>query len=77
MPSSDFQNRYGHCPTVKISGHTNAVFPYMEMPLDYILPELLKNAVRATIESHPNQRGTGLPPVHVILASNAKEFIIK
>jgi hypothetical protein len=25
------------------------VFPYIEMPLDYILPELLKNSVRATI----------------------------
>ena len=30
-------------------GHTGAQFPYIEMPLDYILPELLKNAVRATI----------------------------
>ncbi len=25
------------------------MFPYIEMPLDYILPELLKNSVRATI----------------------------
>ncbi len=37
-------------------GHVSARFPYIEMPLDYILPELLKNAVRATIEAHPGSR---------------------
>ena len=69
--------RYGHCPPIKISGHTGAHFPYIEMPLDYILPELLKNAVRATIENNNNVRGPNLPTVHVILASNHEDFIIK
>jgi len=32
--------KYGHCPTFRISGHTHASFPYIEMPLDYILPEV-------------------------------------
>lgn len=39
-------HRYGKAPPFKINGHVNAVFPYIETPLDYILPELLKNAVR-------------------------------
>ena len=56
----------------RISGHTHASFPYIEMPLDYILPELLKNAARATIESNPNLRGTSLPPVSIVLASNSQ-----
>ena len=43
------EDNYGHSPEIRISGHVNAKFPYIEMPLDYILPELLKNAVRATI----------------------------
>ena len=37
----------------RISGHTQATFPYIEMPLDYILPEIIKNAARATIENNP------------------------
>ena len=56
----------------RISGHTHANFPYIEMPLDYILPELLKNAARATIESNPNLRGASLPPVSIVLASNSQ-----
>ena len=42
------------------------------MPLDYILPELLKNAARATIENNPNLRGASLPPVSIVLASNSQ-----
>jgi len=71
------EDKYGHAPPIKISGHTSAVFPYIELPLDYILPELLKNAVRATVESHPNLRGKSLPSVHVTIASNKTDFIIK
>eukprot|EP00090_Calanus_glacialis_P029236 TRINITY_DN4692_c0_g1_i1.p1 TRINITY_DN4692_c0_g1~~TRINITY_DN4692_c0_g1_i1.p1 ORF type:complete len:453 (-),score=153.19 TRINITY_DN4692_c0_g1_i1:116-1474(-) len=71
------EDKYGHCPSIKISGHTGVHFPYIEMPLDYILPELLKNAVRATIEQNSNLRGASLPPVHVVLASNKEDFIVK
>ena len=71
------EDRYGHCPEIRISGHVNAKFPYIEMPLDYILPELLKNAVRATIEAHQSLRGKNLPPVYVTLANNPVDFIIK
>ena len=71
------EDKYGHCPPIKISGHTGGHFPYIEMPLDYILPELLKNAVRATIENNSHVRGPSLPTVHVILASNTEDFIIK
>merc|ERR1719361_67255 len=71
------EDKYGHCPPIKISGHTGVHFPYIEMPLDYILPELLKNAVRATIENNSHVRGPSLPTLHVILASNTEDFIIK
>ncbi len=47
------------------------------MPLDYILPELLKNACRATIESHPGVNENALPPVNVAIANNDIDFIIK
>ena len=71
------EDRYGHSPDIRISGHVNSHFPYIEMPLDYILPELFKNSVRATIESHPGQRDKSLPPVYVTIANNDIDFIVK
>jgi len=71
------EERYGHSPNIRIYGHTSAVFPYIELPLDYILPEILKNAVRATIENNPNLRGNSLPPIVVTLATNTQDFIIR
>ena len=69
--------KYGHCPQIKISGQIGVELPHIEMPLDYILLELLKNGVRATIEHNICHRGASLPPVHVILATNKKDFMIK
>ncbi|CAG2169224.1 unnamed protein product, partial [Oppiella nova] len=37
-------HHYGRSPPFKINGHVNVQFPYIQTPLDYILPELLKNA---------------------------------
>ena len=71
------EDKYGHAPEIRISGHVNAKFPYMEMPLDYIFPELLKNAVRATVEGHPDIKGRNLPPIYVTLANNSNDFIVK
>ena len=45
--------------------------------LDYVLPELFKNAVRATIESHPDASETSLPSVHVTIANNEVDFILR
>ncbi|XP_033928365.1 3-methyl-2-oxobutanoate dehydrogenase [lipoamide] kinase, mitochondrial-like [Melopsittacus undulatus] len=40
------EHRYGNAPRVRINGHVAARFPYIPLPLDYVLPELLKNAMR-------------------------------
>ena len=40
------EDKYGKAPQVKVEGHVNATFPYIPPPLDYILIELLKNALR-------------------------------
>lgn len=71
------EDKYGHAPEIRISGHVNSKFPYIEMPLDYIIPELLKNAVRATVEGHKGTRGKNLPPIYVTLANNEIDFVIK
>ena len=37
---------YGLAPSVKIDGHVHSVFPYLPTALNYIVPEMLKNAFR-------------------------------
>ncbi|KAK2723298.1 hypothetical protein QYM36_001824 [Artemia franciscana] len=69
-------HRYGRAPEIRLSGHVHASFPYIQLPLDYILPELLKNAVRATVESHPNPHQL-LPAIYVTIANNDRDFIIR
>jgi len=68
-------HRYGRAPDIRLSGHVGSTFPYITLPLDYILPEIFKNAVRATIESHPDS--SSLPSVHVTIANNEVDFIMR
>jgi [3-methyl-2-oxobutanoate dehydrogenase (acetyl-transferring)] kinase len=37
---------YGIAPDIKIDGHVDSSFPYITTPLNYIVPEMLKNAFR-------------------------------
>ncbi|RWS07464.1 dehydrogenase kinase-like protein [Dinothrombium tinctorium] len=67
--------KYGKAPQFKLNGHLNSSFPYIETPLDYILPELLKNAVRATVEAHYDS--PHLPPITITVANNDIDFIIR
>ncbi|XP_077511799.1 branched-chain alpha-ketoacid dehydrogenase kinase-like isoform X1 [Amblyomma americanum] len=70
-------HKYGKAPPFKYNGHLNCTFPYIQMPLDYIIPELLKNAVRATVENHMDSPESSLPPVTVTIANNDIDFIIR
>uniref|UniRef100_A0A672Z5P6 Protein-serine/threonine kinase n=1 Tax=Sphaeramia orbicularis TaxID=375764 RepID=A0A672Z5P6_9TELE len=49
------EHQYGNAPRVRINGHVAARFPFIPLPLDYVLPELLKNAMRIS------DRGGGIP----------------
>ncbi|KAF9429243.1 hypothetical protein BGZ76_001603 [Entomortierella beljakovae] len=50
---------YGSSPEVVINGQTDTTFTYVPVHLEYILCELLKNALRATVEfSKKNGRST-------------------
>jgi pyruvate dehydrogenase kinase 2/3/4 len=68
---------YGRCPLVEITGNCHLTFPYIPTYLHYIVLELLKNALRATMETHG---GDGiLPVVKVIIAdgSDNEDVVIK
>uniref|UniRef100_A0A3B4BJC4 Protein-serine/threonine kinase n=1 Tax=Periophthalmus magnuspinnatus TaxID=409849 RepID=A0A3B4BJC4_9GOBI len=70
------EHQYGNSPRVRINGHVAARFPFILLPLDYILPELLKNAMRATMESHLDTP-YNVPDVVVTIANNNMDFVIR
>ncbi|MBN3309006.1 BCKD dehydrogenase, partial [Amia calva] len=70
------EHQYGSSPRVRINGHVAARFPFIPLPLDYILPELLKNAMRATMESHLDTP-YNVPDLVVTIANNDTDFVIR
>ncbi|CAF0823824.1 unnamed protein product [Rotaria sordida] len=67
---------YGIAPDITIDGHVNSSFPYITMPLSYIVPEMLKNAFRATVEHHKNS-DKKLPNVGVTISVNEDELLLR
>jgi pyruvate dehydrogenase kinase 2/3/4 len=65
------RKKYGHSPRVEITGRLDLTFPYIPTYLHYILLELLKNALRATVEHRSNHAET-YPPVIVIIADGTE-----
>lgn len=69
---------FGRCPRVDIvtaGGDDHMSFPYIPTYLHYILLELLKNALRATMEAH--EHSAVVPPVQVIIADgDANEDVV-
>uniref|UniRef100_A0ACB8ERC0 Uncharacterized protein n=1 Tax=Sphaerodactylus townsendi TaxID=933632 RepID=A0ACB8ERC0_9SAUR len=70
------EHKYGNAPRVRINGHVAACFPFISMPLDYILPELLKNAMRATMESHFDTP-YNVPDIVITIANNDIDLILR
>ncbi|XP_039266219.2 branched-chain alpha-ketoacid dehydrogenase kinase-like [Styela clava] len=68
---------YGKAPKVRMCGHIQAHFPYIPIPFDYIICELLKNAMRFSVEHHSSSYGNGLPDIIVTIVNNHQDFIIK
>lgn len=61
---------------MRINGHVAARFPFIPLPLDYVLPELLKNAMRATMESHLDTP-YNVPDIVVTIANNDIDLVIR
>lgn len=70
------EHTYGVAPGLIVNGHTKAIFPHIPAPLEYILQELLKNAMRASVEFHLD-RPNEVPNVVVTLCSNDTEFFVR
>lgn len=60
------QRAHGDSPPVEIIGRSDLVFPYVPAHIEYILVELLKNSMRATVETHGLDN---LRPIKIIIAN--------
>jgi len=72
---------HGDSPEVTFHGRTELHFPYVPSHLSYMLLELLKNSMRATVETHgvDGSNGKGMPPIRVVIADGEdnEDVVIK
>jgi pyruvate dehydrogenase kinase 2/3/4 len=63
-------------PDIKISGHLEAEFPYIQSHLEYIVGELLRNSILAVMERN---RGSSLAPhpIEVLICEAPQHVIIR
>jgi len=69
------QYYYGDAPEVEILGADKLNFTYIPTHLHYIFFELLKNSMRATLETHANS--SSLPKIQVVIAEGEDEIAVK
>ncbi|KIY73704.1 alpha-ketoacid dehydrogenase kinase [Cylindrobasidium torrendii FP15055 ss-10] len=60
---------------VVIDGHPNTKLPYIQEHLEYIVFELLKNSLDATLKRHV--RSTSLPPVRITISEGVNDVGIR
>jgi len=70
--------KYGDAPEVMITGKLEQTFPYVPTHLHYIILELLKNSMRATVDWHGID-AIDFPPIKVVIADgdDNEDVVIK
>jgi pyruvate dehydrogenase kinase 2/3/4 len=63
-------------PDIIIHGQLDATFPYILSHLEYIIGELLRNSIQATIE-HWNRKNEGPPPIEVLICETSQHVIMR
>ncbi|KAJ1501084.1 hypothetical protein HMI56_003445, partial [Coelomomyces lativittatus] len=73
---------FGDVPTLELVGHTDFTFAYIPVHFNYILTEVLKNSIRATMEEHRRRSSSFLvtstppPPIQVTLVNSENEVVM-
>lgn len=70
-------HRYGCAPEIKIKGTASKPFPFVPRYLLYIISELLKNAVRATVERSLELGSETMPQVTVLVSGDEHNACIR
>ncbi|KAJ1569725.1 hypothetical protein HK096_002183, partial [Nowakowskiella sp. JEL0078] len=68
---------YGSAPDFSINGDTDTVVTYLPVHLEYILLELLKNAMRATVERSTRIGRKEHPSVEITICRGVEEISIR
>lgn len=68
---------YGISPEFEITGHTDTKIAYIEVHLEYIFMELMKNAMRATVEYSNKIGRIEQPPIEIAICKNENEITIR
>ncbi|KAJ1568753.1 hypothetical protein HK096_005430, partial [Nowakowskiella sp. JEL0078] len=68
---------YGSAPEFSINGDTDTVVTYLPVHLEYILLELLKNAMRATVERSARIGRMEHPNVEITICRGVEEISIR
>ena len=61
-------------PEVIVKGHLNTTFPYIPSHIEYVIGELLRNSMQASIEQQSSSRP---PPIEVLICEAAQSVIIR
>lgn len=62
-------------PKVQIKGHVTATFPYILTHLEYVIGELLRNSIQATVEAHKFEEEP--PPIEVTICETHLHVTIR
>lgn len=63
-------------PEIRIEGHLDATFPYIQSHLEYIIGELIRNSIQAVIEQGKYE-GVKPPPIEVLICETSQHVIIR
>lgn len=68
-------------PEIKLSGHLDANFPFILSHMEYIVGELLRNAVQSVIERRLSEGASTSdpppPPIEVTICESSKHVVIR
>lgn len=62
-------------PEIRLEGHLDTTFPYILSHLEYIIGELLRNSIEATVLHHHPSRPP--PPITVLICNAPKHIIFR
>lgn len=68
---------YGSSPVVHLNGNVDTAIPYIPVHIEYIIMELIKNAMRATVEHSHRINRIEHPEIEVTIANSDQDITIR
>ncbi|KAH6593449.1 hypothetical protein BASA61_004286 [Batrachochytrium salamandrivorans] len=68
---------YGSHPEFNIIGHVDTTFAYIPVHMEYIFMELMKNAMRATVEFSQRIGRIEHPPIEIAIGQSESDVVVR